>query len=87
MINLRQKWYYHTEEKSCNDTISAKELGITWRKGVVQNLGDQTWFFDCGNVPEKLPQGWSVLEGELESFIGHGLSWNDVKELKNIKGN
>lgn len=82
MKNLRRKWEYYTEEKTWNDTIQATELGITYDKLVPQTIADQTWYFNCKNVPEELPNGWSVLEGDLEQFIGHGLSWEDVKELK-----
>ena len=82
MKNLRRKWEYYTEEKTWNDTIQAKDLGITYDKSVPQTIADQTWYFNCKNVPEELPNGWSVLKGDLEQFIGHGLSWQDVKELK-----
>jgi hypothetical protein len=84
MKNLRRKWNYWTKEKPYNDTITATELGITYGKSVPQTIADQTWYFNCKNVPEELPNGWSVLEGDLEQFIGYGLNWEDVKELKVI---
>ena len=78
MINLRRHWF----DDDYKDTISSKDLGITWKKAVGQSMGDQTWYFDCGNVPEELPEGWSILEGELEKFIGWGLTYDEVQELK-----
>lgn len=32
-----------------------KELGITYSKAVPQSIADQWWFYDCENVPDKLP--------------------------------
>lgn len=78
MINLRRKWY----DIKYNNTITAQDLGIDYSKAVPQTMGEQTWYFNCQNVPEELPDGWSIIEGELEKFIGYGLSWDDVKELR-----
>lgn len=34
---------------------SMRELGITYSKAVPQSIADQWWFYDCENIPEKLP--------------------------------
>lgn len=78
MINLRRHWF----DDDYKETISAKDLGITWQKSVGQTMGDQTWYFDCDSVPENLPEGWSIIEGELEKLIGWGLTYEDVQQLK-----
>ncbi len=33
-----------------------KSLGITYERAVPQSIADQWLFFDCKNVPEKLPE-------------------------------
>jgi hypothetical protein len=74
MINLRRKWDY--------DTDSPSDLEMTFKLAVPQTMGDQTWYFGCENVPAELPEGYSILEGELEKFIGYGLSKEDVEMLR-----
>jgi len=32
-----------------------KELGITYESCRPQSIADQFWFFECKNVPKKLP--------------------------------
>ena len=78
MINLRRHWYGDNYE----ETLPPKEYGITFKHAVGQTMGDQTWYFDCSNIPDSLPEGYSILKGELEKFIGWGLSEDDVKTLK-----
>jgi hypothetical protein len=79
MKNLRVKWYVNFYENS----LPPKSIGIEYKLSVPQTLGDQTWYFDCTNVPEELPSGYSVLEGELEDFIGRGLSQQNINQLNN----
>lgn len=74
MINLRRKWY------SSNKLPS--DYGITYDRSVVQGMGEQTWYFNCKDVPAVLPDGYSILEGDIEKFIGRGLSEDDVKYLR-----
>lgn len=39
-----------------------KELGITYKRAVIQSLGEQWWFFDCENIPDNLPDYLEVLK-------------------------
>jgi hypothetical protein len=35
--------------------VVMEELGITYKFAFPQSLGDQWWFCDCENIPDKLP--------------------------------
>lgn len=57
-----------------------KKLGITYQYAVPQSIADQWWFFNCENLPEKLPEYLYELRnfktGEWlnpHELIGHGL--------------
>lgn len=57
-----------------------KRLGITYQYAVPQSMGDQWWFFNCENLPEKLPDYMDELRnyktGEWLNpydLIGYGL--------------
>ena len=78
MINLRRRWYIDWD----NDTEAPEHYGIEYAMGVTQTMGDQTWYFDCINIPDPLPDGYSILEGDLRSHIGYGLSEDDVRFLE-----
>lgn len=80
-MNLRMNWYHWTEDEPYKETIKPKELGIKWEKSVVQTIADQTWFFNCTNVPDPLPNGWEVMDIPLHELIGYGLDEDDVKQL------
>jgi hypothetical protein len=45
-----------------------KELGITYKYGIPQSLGDQWWFWDCENVPEQLPEYLKPMEVSKEMW-------------------
>ena len=51
-----------------------KALGIGYQHATPQSMGDQWWFWNCTNIPEKLPRYLSVLEIAPYNAIGFGLS-------------
>lgn len=59
-----------------------EELGIKYQLSVPQSLGDQWWFFNCTNIPDKLPSYITILKVKPEKCIGFGLSERDVREIK-----
>lgn len=59
-----------------------KELGISYQKAVPQSLYDSWWFFNCTNVPEVLPEWVTVFDVDPVDCIGHGLTPDDVEDLK-----
>jgi len=79
MKNLRRKWYV----ENYKDTLPPKQYGIEFDLAVPQTLGDQTWYFNCKNVPDELPEGYSFLEKPIEKYIGYGLSQEEVDMLNN----
>jgi len=42
--------------------VVMKELGITYQHSTPQSIGDQFWFWNCENIPEKLPDYIEVEE-------------------------
>jgi len=41
-----------------------KDFDISYKEGIPQSLGDQWWFIDCENLPEKLPDFLEFMEYE-----------------------
>ena len=77
MKNIRFKMSYVFYEKNVSDEDkrlgamypqkAMKELGITYKKAIPQSMGDQWWFYDCENVPEKLPP-FLTLMGDIKEL-------------------
>jgi len=63
---------------NCGETRHAQEvmksLGITYQFAVPQSLFDSWWFWNCENVPDKLPSYLTVLDLDPMQCIGNGLS-------------
>lgn len=62
------------------------ELGITYQHSTPQSLGDQFWFWNCENVPDKLPKYLTELDIDPMECIGFGLSKEDAEKICNYKG-
>lgn len=81
MINLRLDIYYlkiHAQQYM-------RDLGITYEIAVPQSICDQWWFFNCKNVPPKLPEELSIFDMKgrpLKDLIGYGLSAEMVERLE-----
>ena len=48
--------------------VVMKELGITYKHGIPQTLGDQWWFLNCENIPDELPKYITELELTEEEY-------------------
>ena len=46
-----------------------ERLGIDWQHAEHLLIGEQWWFFNCENVPEKLPHYIEELHGSIESYL------------------
>ena len=51
-----------------------RELGITYQHSTPQSLVDSWWFWNCENIPNKLPKYLSELNADPMECIGRGLS-------------
>lgn len=62
-----------------------KNLGITYQHATPQTLGVCWWFWNCENIPEKLPP--YLIEQELDPMecIGYGLSKEDAEKIRDYK--
>ena len=53
--------YYYTDITEGPRAYCAK-FGITFEQAVPQSMADQVWLFDCKNIPDPLPHGFSILK-------------------------
>jgi hypothetical protein len=59
-----------------------RELGITYQHATPQSVGDQWWFWNCRNLPDKLPEYLTELNIDPMDAIGYGLSREDAITIK-----
>lgn len=59
-----------------------KRFGITYQYATPQSMGDQWWFWNCENVPESLPEHFSILDLNPMEQIGWGLSEEEAKKIR-----
>ena len=62
-----------------------EKLGITYQHATPQSMGDQWWFWNCENVPKKLPEFLEVADLNPMECIGYGLSEEDAENISNYK--
>jgi hypothetical protein len=62
--------YYAASKSGENRHAQAvmRELGITYQNSTPQSICDQYWFWDCKNIPEKLPEYISELDADPEPW-------------------
>ena len=65
--------------------VVMKELGIIYQMSTPQSIGDQWWFWNCENLPKKLPKYITILDLDPMNCIGYGLSKEMAEEIKNYK--
>ena len=73
----------------CNEQRHAevvlKELGITYQHSTPQLMYDSWWFWNCENVPEKLPSFLTVQNWNPMEKIGYGLSVQDAEKIRDYQ--
>lgn len=62
-----------------------EKLGITYQHATPQSLGDCWWFWNCENIPEKLPQFITEREIDPMECIGYGLSREIAEKIRDYK--
>jgi len=63
-----------------------ERLGIAYQHATPQTMGDQWWFWNCENIPNPLPEHFSILQcNDPFEFIGYGLSKEDAEKISNYK--
>ncbi len=85
-MNTNHLRYDLTEASfECNENRHAqkvmKELGITYQHSTPQSMGDQWWFWNCENLPDKLPAYLTPLNLNPMECIGYGLSKEDAENI------
>ena len=71
----------------CNEKRHAIEvmndLGITYQQAVPQSMFDSWWFFNCKNLPEKLPEFLSLKEDiNPLDYVGNGIDRKLAEDLE-----
>jgi hypothetical protein len=72
------------EQRHPVDVIKA--LGITYQHSTPQSLGDCWWFWNCENVPEKLPEYLTILNVDPMEYIGWSLTNDMAEKIRDYKG-
>ena len=60
-----------------------KDFGIKWQGQTPQSMADEFWFWNCENIPDKLPPWVFELKLDPMDSVGHGLSLEGAKAIKN----
>ena len=83
------KYSYMTAQLKCGEMRHAqkvmKDLGITYQHATPQSIGDQWWFWNCENIPEKLPEYLTELDANPMECIGFGLTKEDAEKIRDYK--
>ncbi len=58
-----------------------KELGITYYYATPQSMGDQWWFWNCQNLPNKLPEYLTIADLNPLGCIGWGLNEETANDI------
>lgn len=62
-----------------------RQLGITYRHATPQSFYDCWWFWNCENVPDKLPAYIEPLKLTPREAIGRGLSYEDAERIASYR--
>lgn len=72
----------------CNENrhpqVVMKALGITYTEATPQSMGDQWWFWNCGNVPTELPSYLTPLNVDPMECIGFGLDQKQAEAIRDF---
>lgn len=62
-----------------------ENLGITYQHRTPQSMSSEWWFWNCENIPVKLPD--YLREDDLDPMecIGYGLSKEDAEKIRDYK--
>ena len=61
-----------------------REMGISYQHSTPQSMGDQWWFWNCGNLPDMLPLFLSDLELDPMTCVGWGLSQEKAESIRDF---
>jgi hypothetical protein len=77
-IHLRVSTYYNDEHPQ----RMMNRLGNTYQHATPQSIGDQWWFWNCENIPNPLPEHFSILNcKDPFEMVGYGISEEIAKEI------
>ncbi len=77
--HLRVSTYYNDE----HPLQSMERLGITYQHATPQSMLDEWWFWNCENVPDQLPEYFSILEcKDPLKMLGWGLSKENAEKIR-----
>ena len=62
-----------------------KELGIAYQHATPQSIADQWWFWNCENIPQKLPEYLEVAKWDPMKMIGFGLGKKDAEAIRDYQ--
>ena len=79
--------YWMQEANECGVKEHPQEvmekLGVTYQVATPQSVGDQWWFWNCENIPKKLPKYLEIAKLDPMKMIGSGLSRETAESILN----
>ena len=75
--------HYNNDNIGCGHPQEVmKRLGIKYTHSTPQSMGNQWWFWNCTNLPEKLNGFLTELDLDPIDQVGYGLTEADALEIK-----
>jgi hypothetical protein len=59
-----------------------KSIGINYQCSTPQSMSDSWWFWNCENIPEKMPSFIRELKEDPMDCIGWGLSQEKAEKIR-----
>ncbi len=78
MKHLRYDWFL----TSGRPVDIMQGLGITYQYVNLRSLADPVWFWNCENIPDKLPPYITELKISPHDAVGYGLSKEDADMIE-----
>ena len=62
-----------------------KNLGITYQHRTPQSMSAEWWFWNCENIPDKLPDYLREVDINPMECVGYGLSQKDAENIRDYQ--
>lgn len=69
----------HNESRHAQ--VVMRELGITYQHATPQSIAEQWWFWNCENVPDKLPSYITKMQLDPLEQVGWGLDQETAEAI------
>lgn len=67
--------------------VIMRDLGITYQISTPQSMCDQWWFWNCENLPKKLPRFLTPLDLNPMDLIDRSLTKKEAESIRDYANN